>query len=358
MSGLPHWGRNLWLNSHAGFLVFAVLLIIAVAWTYARFVNRPGGRSKKPGVSRASSSVVPAEKAVSPKTAFGEFQPRTEAERELEKMLQGKDEHIDLALANWLIAAAIPQFHDLTREHYFAQLDGMIAQMRQEMAGMEKVAASRGNNPSDANTRCAIFCNAMVKLGFSYAEDFRQENVTPALLKSLYSDANNLFLAGLLRTRRGSCVSMPLLYLVIGQRLDLPVHLVAIGKHYFIRWEEPGYRMNIETTIVEKVSVTPDDSVYLEAECLTREQLKGTDLRNLARREVVANLLFVRSAHWATKGVEHKTQQRLDLARAHHLAPDDFGIRTSYEAVSNAHGIKPEPTSIELKPTVKKGNSI
>lgn len=287
-----------------------------------------------------------------------QFAPSTAAERELEKMLQGKDESIDLALANWLVAADIPQFHDLTREHYFAQLDSLITQVRKEIASMEKVALSRGKNLSDANTHCAIFCNAMIKLGFAYAKEFRQENVEPALLRRLYSDANNLCLAGLLRTRRGSCVSMPLLYLVIGQRLGLPVNLVAIGKHYFIRWEAPGYRMNIETTIVEKVSVSPDDSVYLDVEGLSREQLKGSDLRNLTRREVVASLLFVRSAYWATKGPEHRTQQRLDLFRAHQLAPDDFGIQASYQAVFNAHGIKSEPASIEIKPKSKKGNSL
>jgi prepilin-type N-terminal cleavage/methylation domain-containing protein len=33
---------------------------------------------------------------------------------------------------------------------------------------------------------------------------------------------------------------------------------------YFIRREEPDFRLNIESTIVDRVSVTPDDAVYLE----------------------------------------------------------------------------------------------
>lgn len=294
----------------------------------------------------------------SAESTIDQFQPQTGSERELQKLLCGKDDQIDLALVNWLIAVDIPEFQDLTRQDYFKQLDAMIEQVRQEVARMQQVAVARGESLKDANTRCAIFCNAIIKLRLAYAEAFRQENVTPALLRSLYVDPNNICLAGLLRTRRGSCVSMPLIYLVIGQRLGVPVHLVAIGRHYFIRWEEQGYRMNIEPTIVDSVSVTPDDSVYMEIEGLSREQLTGSDLRNLTRREVVGHLLFARSAYWATKGQEHSSQQRYDLSRARQLAPDDQAISKSYEAVFNRVGIKQPPTSIKSQPKEQNGNPI
>jgi len=76
---------------------------------------------------------------------------------------------------------------------------------------------------------------------------------------------NNTFLAGLLRTMRGSCVSMPHVYAVIGQRLGLPVHLGHVGTYCFVRWQETGYRMNmnIETTAVDYVWVTDEDSAYI-----------------------------------------------------------------------------------------------
>ncbi len=196
-------------------------------------------------------------------------------------MLRGRDEDIDLALANWLIVADMPQFANMSRESYFRQFDVVVEQVRLDMARMEKVAISRGKNLKDPDTRCSIFCNAIIKLGFSYAEQFREENLTPALMKGLYSDPNNILLAGLLRTRRGSCVSMPLIYVVVGQRLGMPVHLVVLGKHCFIRWEEGGYRMNVEPTIIEKVSITPYDSVYLEIEGMTSDQVTGNELRNL-----------------------------------------------------------------------------
>ena len=167
-------------------------------------------------------------------------------------------------------------------------------------------------------------------------------------MKELYRNANNVFLAGLLCALwRGTCVSIPL-YLVIGQRLGMPVHLVAIGKHYFVRWEEPGYRMNIEATLVDRSYVTSDDSAYLESEGMTVNQLKGYELRNLTRREVVGNLFFNRSGHLNTQDLPQATQQCLDLSRAEHLAPADPAIKATHERVFKYYGIKREHTSIEI----------
>jgi hypothetical protein len=300
-------------------------------------------------------TVNPREPLLSEQTQLRQFQPRTPAECGLASILSGKDEDIDLALVNWLIAADVPQFADMTREDYFRELDAMIGQVRKNMVKMQELAVSRGKDPSEPNTRCGIFCNAIIKLRFAYAEQFRQENLTPSQMKALYADANNLFLTGLLRTKRGSCVSMPLVYLVIGQRLGMPVHLVTVGRHYFIRWEDPGYRMNIEPTIVEKVCVTPDDSVYLEAEGIRRDQVRGSDLRNLSNGEVVGNLFFTRSCYWATRGGKGENQRRRDLSRARCLAPDDPAIQAAYQLVFSAPEITRKHSSIDLRAQQQKG---
>jgi hypothetical protein len=258
-------------------------------------------------------------------SGLGQFPPYTRAERELEAMLRAKDESMDLALANWLIAEDIPQFGDTSRKAFFASLDAMTERVRQEISKMQS-CGWRGADPKNPGWRCRLFCNAIIKLGFQYREEFRSEDLTAKQLKALYSEADNIFLAGLLRSRSGSCVSMPLIYLVLAQRLGFPVYLVTVGKHYFVRWEEPGYRMNIEPTIVDKVAVTPDDSVYLGIEGMTASQLRGNQMRNLTNRE-----------------------QCLDLSRARHLAPDDPGIESTHSAVFAFYGIKPEHTSIEIK---------
>ena len=88
------------------------------------------------------------------KAIFAQFPPRTQAERELEKLLRAKDEEIDLALGDLLIAADVPQFRDMTRETYFKQLDAMTEQVRQDMAMMRPIVKSRGGNPDTPHAHC------------------------------------------------------------------------------------------------------------------------------------------------------------------------------------------------------------
>ena len=327
-----------------------LLLVAVVASTYALLLaQRDDGNSAVAALVPPSHKGNPEEKAPPDKIGLSQFLPDTDAERELEKMLRGKDEDIDLALANWLIAADIPEFHDLTRQAYFAQLEAMTEQVRGDMARMQ-ASGYGGTDPDDPKTRCQRFCSAIIGLQFAYAEEFREENLMPAQMKALYADPDYISLAGLLRTRRGSCVSMPLIYLVIGQRLGMPVHLVVIGKHFFVRWEEPRFRVNIETTSVNKIAWTPDDSVYLDIEGMARDRLKGSDLRNLNNREVVGELFFTRMSYWHTKGGKCEAQSLRDLACARHLAPDDPIIERTYQAVFNHYGIRSEYTSIDIRP--------
>jgi hypothetical protein len=223
----------------------------------------------------------------------------------------------------------------------------MTEQVRQGMAKMQ----TKGwpNTDSDnSEARCQRFCSAIIGLHFAYAEEFREENLTLAQFKALYANPNNIFLAGLMRTKQGSCVSMPMIYLVIGQRLGMPVHLVIIGQHCFIRWDEPGFQVDIETTSTEKIAWAKDESVYLDSEGMARDQLKGTDLRNLSNREVVGELFFGRRGYWDTKDGKCATQSCLDLARARYITPDDPKIAKLYDIIFDHYGIKPENKSIEI----------
>ncbi len=180
----------------------------------------------------------------------------------------------------------------------------------------------------DPANRAYIFASGVIGLGIDYREEFQRVELTSAESRALYLDANNIFVAGLLRTGRGTCVSMPMLYLLIGQRADFPVHFVTVGKHCFIRWEEPGYRMNFETTIVQSVSMTPDDDVYLESEGLTRQDIAGTNaLRNFTPREVIGALFFTRACHLFVHGPEHMDAIARDGHRAVRLIPDSGNVR-------------------------------
>jgi regulator of sirC expression with transglutaminase-like and TPR domain len=52
-----------------------------------------------------------------------------------------------------------------------------------------------------------------------------------------------------LETRLGNCVSMPILFLILADRLGLDMALAAAPLHMFVRWrDESGGTLNLETT--------------------------------------------------------------------------------------------------------------
>jgi len=101
---------------------------------------------------------------------FGQFAPVTENERELERMLRSPAERIDLGLACWLLAADLPQFQDLKREEYLAQLEALVEQVRRNIGARLDERALSGQ-PAKAHTRCFDFCESMIRQRFSYREE-------------------------------------------------------------------------------------------------------------------------------------------------------------------------------------------
>ncbi len=61
-------------------------------------------------------------------------------------------------------------------------------------------------------------------------------------------DPAELFLHGLIASKRGYCMNLSLLYLIVGERLGLPLFGVALPNHFFVRYESPRGRINIEAT--------------------------------------------------------------------------------------------------------------
>ncbi len=69
-----------------------------------------------------------------------------------------------------------------------------------------------------------------------------------------------------LRDRRGICVSFSLLYIMLAEKLGLPVYPVFMPGHVFVRYEGRDGRVNIETTAEGQSAA---DSYYLKNTALT-----------------------------------------------------------------------------------------
>ena len=70
---------------------------------------------------------------------------------------------------------------------------------------------------------------------------------------------DELFLHGMLKSKLGYCMNLSLLYLVIGDQLDLPLYGVALPNHFFVRYDSGIDQINIEST---ELGASYPDSFY------------------------------------------------------------------------------------------------
>ena len=94
-------------------------------------------------------------------------------------------------------------------------------------------------------------------------------------------------LAHYLATRKGQCVSMPLLYIALAERLDMAVALATAPNHMFVMLkDESGAWLNLETT----ADGAPTSlATYQRQTPMTQTALsQGAYMRPLTKREAVA----------------------------------------------------------------------
>ncbi|MCK4934950.1 MAG: tetratricopeptide repeat protein, partial [Simkaniaceae bacterium] len=92
------------------------------------------------------------------------------------------------------------------------------------------------------------------------------------------------FLPSVLDSRRGVCLGVSILYLSIAQRLDLPLEIITPPGHIYVRYNDEGKHINIETTAR---GISPPSDSYL-----------GINTYNLQERTIkeVIGLAFINQA--------------------------------------------------------------
>ncbi|WP_236611023.1 transglutaminase-like domain-containing protein, partial [Xanthomonas citri] len=110
--------------------------------------------------------------------------------------------------------------------------------------------------------------------GYDYTDPFGQ-------------DVNNGLLSHYFATRKGQCVIMPIAFLVIGQRLGLPLTMTTAPYHLIVKYgdEEQGQWTNFEATS----ALFHPDSGYEQAMSIPPEATRNdTFLRPFSQRETAA----------------------------------------------------------------------
>lgn len=163
---------------------------------------------------------------------------------------------------------------------------------------------------------------------------------------------DHLLVAGVLAGKKGHCVGLASVYLILAEELDLPVHAVATPKHVFLRWDDGAFRRNIE--LFQNGREVPDDE-YVREQKIPKESIdQGVFLANLTPRQFLG---FV----YQNLGVLHSQRGDLDksteyyawaIARHPRLAAAYYNRGNDYlKLLSYRRAIRDYTKALELYPT-------
>jgi regulator of sirC expression with transglutaminase-like and TPR domain len=156
-------------------------------------------------------------------------------------------------------------------------------------------------------------------------------------------------LANYIATRRGNCVSMPILFVIVGQRLGLDVTLSRAPEHYFVKFRsDDGTYINAETTHDGGVKL---DASYAREYVITSQAVKnGVYLRPLTKRESATQIVGTLTEFLSHKGDYKHLHPLLDLLMQNDKREASFMVRKGYayylEAKARFIDKYPDPNNI------------
>ncbi len=198
----------------------------------------------------------------------------------------------DLALINLRCAENLPGSENLDISKCLETLNQWVQRVRLET----ERHLYRAHDPRYAkhyrNSEAYLKASMMVQvlqedLGVKYnMERVREVNFTKS---------EDLFIHGMIgRDNGGTCVSMPVLYTVIGRRLGYPIYLTTAKAHLLCRWDDGKERFNIEGS-GEGFSAFDDDYYMKWPKPISEEEVKaGHYLKSLPPGEELAVFLAAR----------------------------------------------------------------
>jgi hypothetical protein len=220
---------------------------------------------------------------------------------------------IDPVVQNLLIAKGIPALEDLEVRRYQREVDGYAVDIERILPTWER---EFWRTPSvwenDIHMlRLGAVCHYLDQhVGIRYNEEEKY------VQKISYTNPSDLFLNGVIDTRRGTCGNMATLQYAIGWRLGWPVTLTKAWWHTLLRFDNGEVIWNVEATDMGRggFSCQGDEYTVKELNVAPEHVKSGSDLNSLTPHQVLGVFLGSRGRHWWDVG--RVPEARADFERA------------------------------------------
>jgi regulator of sirC expression with transglutaminase-like and TPR domain len=209
----------------------------------------------------------------------------------LDRILSMADQGKDVAA----IKVAVDKFIDPTIDEasVLRQIDEMAERIR-----------TRIPHGADAMERTGLILEYLSE----DSEWNRHQTFSYDLDDPLGTKLENKLLSTYLTTRRGNCVSMPILVLALGQKLGLDMTLATAPSHVFVKVRHNGAWINVEAT---SFGMMTDESYRAKTQISDLAIANQIYLKPLSKRESVVVVTEAILEKLKTAGLQ---QTRLDVA--------------------------------------------
>ena len=223
-------------------------------------------------------------------------------------------EKVDVLELDLAVSREIKGHEDLDYDHYCNIVDKWTRQFSLKLKESEQIFNS---SPHLWKNDIDLFRFGMLasflehEIGVDYNEDQK------FIKKGRYTNPGDLFLYGLIDTRRGSCANMPTLHVAIGRRMGWPVSLACIGHHFVCRFDNGEKVYSLEATAVGRGGY----SIGTDKECIqwydiSEQAIKsGSDLHSFSAREMLGTFIGFRARHYNDIGQTALADSDYSLAR-------------------------------------------
>lgn len=250
---------------------------------------------------------------------------------------------IDPLAMNLIVARGIPALAGLEIFHYQEAVNDWTSIFsRKYLPALERFFHE---SPSDFRNDIRYFRMGLLhqflemEIGLEYNED--QRDGQPIW----YTNPGDLFLNGLIVTRRGTCGNMAALQVSMAWRFGWPVSLACVGPHFVVRFDDGESTWNIEATQSGKGGFKSDPDEYLiETNRLPEIAISsGSDLRALRPHEVLGVFVELRAQHIRDLGFAAANEAKVlesesDWLLARSLFPTNRIIFRHQSVVSSLRG--------------------
>lgn len=251
----------------------------------------------------------------------------------IDALLRQPEKNIDLARIKLTIDKMIDPSIDV--DAGLRQIDEMAVQVRSMLHG-----------PQSSSTRLQVLQAYIYEKGpWNSYQPFSYDLKDP-----LGNNIRNKLLPNYIESKKGNCVTMPLLFVILGQRFGLDVSISTAPFHLFVKYTDPetGSTFNLEATSGAK----PARDMWI------RQQIPMTDdaianglyMQKLSKREAAAVMATTLAEYFAQKQQHEKVIALSDVILKYY--PKEVGSMlrkgSAYGRLAKAHFVSkyPQPNLI------------